>query len=990
MSATNGMLTDVTSRAASPVFVGRAAELATLVAAFDAAAGGQSNMVFIGGEAGVGKSRLVEEFLARARSDNAQVLAGGALELGAEGLPFAPFSAALRELVRELGVDTVKSLVPEGTELSRLLPEVGGPVARDDTGWARGELFEAFLLLLERLAEQRPVVLALEDLHWADRSTRELLVFLLRSLRTARVLLLATYRSDDLHRRHPLRALLAELPRIPRVERIDLERLGRREVAELAAAILEHEPEPELLDTLMERAEGNPLFVEALLACPNEARCFIDESLRDLLLRAAEQLPESAQHMLRIAAAAGVHLDYPLLAQVSDLPDAELGEGLRAAVESNVLVASGDRLKFRHALIQEAIHDELLPSERTALHRRYAEALEKDPSLVPGRAEVEIAHHWYAAHVPDKALVSAWIAAGEAACSYAYAEQLTLLERVLTLWDQVPNALDIDHVELLAEAGLAARSSGEPARAVAYATAALAEIDESAEPMRAANLYVLRGRARQELGRLERADDLREAMRLVAATPESELAATVYAHQAALDFLLGNDEAARDMAEKTLALGRKIGADLPVAEALITLASSDANHGNLDAALLMYEEADRIAARSGATQALLRNAVNRGDVLANAGRYEDAIEVGLAGIAKARAAGMDRSKGAFLRNNIAEALFALGRWDELEATIAEALELGPPPNTEAFLLLQRATLLLRRGQIAEAVSLGTRTMSLRDLDDPIVQNRSSRTQLEAEIALATDPPGKAMEIIRAAIAEMGVPPTSTKHCWRLLVVGARAAAEERIRAEALRRPDDITRVEQALAEFRRAAAASAVPSVVQAAQRAMFTAEAARAERAGTLALWDQAASCAESLRQPWEQAYALFRAGEAALDTGDREAARNRLTRARALAAPLRAVLVGEIDALAGRARLTLVTDPAPQPRSERVAIGLTERELGVLRLLAEGRTNRQIGEALFISPKTASVHVSNILAKLGVDSRTAAAAVAHQLKLFDEVSVS
>lgn len=990
MSVTDGMLADVTSRVASPVFVGRAAELATLVAAFDAAAGGQSNTVFIGGEAGVGKSRLVDEFLAHAAADNAQVLSGGALELGAEGLPFAPFSAALRELVRELGVDAVKSLAPEGTELSRLLPEVGGPVARDDTGWARGELFEAFLRLLERLAETRPVVLALEDLHWADRSTRELLVFLLRSLRTARVLLVATYRSDDLHRRHPLRALLAELPRIPRVERIDLDRLGRREVGELATAILGREPEPELLDTLMDRAEGNPLFVEALLACPHEARCFIDESLRDLLLRAAEQLPESAQQVLRIAAAAGVRVDYPLLARVSDLSDAELGEGLRAAVENNILVAGGDRLKFRHALIQEAIHDELLPSERTALHRRYAEALERDPSLIPGRAEVEIAHHWYAAHVPDKALVSAWIAAGEAACSYAYAEQLTLLERVLTLWDQVPPALDVDHVELLTEAGLAARSSGEPARAVAYATAALGEIDETAEPMRAADLYVLRGRARQELGRLERVDDLREAMRLVAAEPESELAATVYAHQAALNFLLGNDGGAREMAEKALALGRKIDADLPIAEALITLASADAAQGDLDAALVKYEEADRVASRSGATQALLRNAVNHGDVLANAGRYEEAIEVGSAGIVKARAAGMDRSKGAFLRNNIAEALFALGRWDEFEAIIAEALELGPPPNTEAFLLLQRATLLLRRGQIAEATNLGTRTMSLRDPDDPIVQSRSSRTQIEAELALATGPPGKALEVIRAAVAEMGHPPTSTRHCWKLLTIGARAAAEERTRAEALRRPDDVIAVEEALAEFRRVAAESAVPSAVQAAHRAMFTAEAARADRAGTTALWDTAAGCAESLHQPWEQAYALFRAGEAALDTGDREGARSRLAHARELVAPLHAVLVNEIDSLAGRARITLVSDPAPQPRSERVTIGLTERELEVLRQLADGRTNRQIGEALFISPKTASVHVSNILAKLGVDSRTAAAAVAHQLRLFEEIPVS
>src|SRR5882757_6948196 len=320
-SATDGMLADVTSRIASPVFVGRTTELATLTAAFDAAVSGQPSTVIVAGEAGVGKSRLVDELIHHTVADGAQVLAGGALELGAEGLPFAPFSAALRGLVRDLGVEAIQSLVPDSGELGGLLPELGGAV---DRGGARSELFETFLRLLERLAEQQPVVLVLEDLHWADRSTRELLVFVLRSLRTSRVLLVATYRSDDLHRRHPLRALLAELPRIPHVQRIDLERLGRREVAELAAGIRGHEPDPEMLDTLMERAEGNPLFVEAL---------------RDLLLRAVEQLPEPTQRVLRIAAAAGVRVDYPLLARVSDLGPAELDEGLRTAVENNILVS---------------------------------------------------------------------------------------------------------------------------------------------------------------------------------------------------------------------------------------------------------------------------------------------------------------------------------------------------------------------------------------------------------------------------------------------------------------------------------------------------------------------------------------------------------------------------------------------------------------------------------------------------------------------------
>ena len=255
------------ARSTSPVLVGRAGELAVLDAALAPARRDGRSVVLVGGEAGVGKSRLVREFTARAQAAGARVLAGGCVELGTDGLPFAPFTAVLRELVRDLGADGVAGLLPGVTrDFARLLPEFGAADSDADDIVARARLFEQVLGLLERLADDGPVALVIEDAHWADRSTRDLLAFLVgRQQVLDGVLIIVTYRSDELHRTHPLRPLLAELGRLGWVERMDLPRLDRRHADELVARILGREPERSLADQVYLRAEGNPLFVEELL-----------------------------------------------------------------------------------------------------------------------------------------------------------------------------------------------------------------------------------------------------------------------------------------------------------------------------------------------------------------------------------------------------------------------------------------------------------------------------------------------------------------------------------------------------------------------------------------------------------------------------------------------------------------------------------------------------------------------------------------------------
>ncbi len=520
-------------RVSSAVLVGRSAQLSVLDTALGEAGSGSPSAVLIGGEAGVGKSRLVSEFAERSRGKGARVLTGGCLELGVDGLPFAPFTSMLRELVRDLGTDGIAALLPGGTtrELARLLPEFGEMAGTGDAAEARARLFEQMLALLEQLADAGPVVLVIEDAHWADRSTRDLLAFLIRNQQALDgLLIIAIYRSDELHRSHPLRPLLAELDRVSWVTRMELGRLSRPDTGELVARLADHDPGEDVQEAVYRRTEGNPLFVEALLA-QGELGSGLPESLRDLLVAGVRRLPEDTQELVRVASAAGERVGYELLAAVTGQDYAGLARALRPAVAANVLLTDADGFVFRHALIREAMHDELLPGESGQLHSRFAEAISADPALVPpGRAAAEQAHHWYAAHDLTRALTSAWQAAAESGHALAHAEQLGMLSRVLELWDQVPDAeqrIGTGQLGVLETAARTAEVAGEFDRGMTFAKAALRQIDIEADPVRAALLLETRGHLSYLLGREDYAADLREAARLVPADPPTPARARV-------------------------------------------------------------------------------------------------------------------------------------------------------------------------------------------------------------------------------------------------------------------------------------------------------------------------------------------------------------------------------------------------------------------------------------------------------------------------------
>jgi DNA-binding CsgD family transcriptional regulator/tetratricopeptide (TPR) repeat protein len=997
----------VATHVVSPVLIGRADQLSALDAALAQARRGQPAAVLVGGEAGIGKSRLVTEFAARAGRSGARVLTGGCLELGADGLPFAPFTAVLRELVRDIGPDGVAGLLPGGSarELARLLPEFGEPAGSVDADTARARLFEQMLILVERLAEPGPLVLVVEDAHWADRSTRDLLAFLIRNQGTLDGLLtVVTYRSDELHRTHPLRPLLAELGRVSWVARIELDRLSRRDTDDLVGRIAGRQPPEDLLGDVYQRTEGNPLFVEALIG-DGGFGSGLPESLRDLLVAGVRRMPEPTQEVVRVASAGGERVGHALLAAVIGLDEPALASALRPAVAANVLLTDADGYMFRHNLIREAVHDELLPGERGELHGRFARVIGDDPALVPpGRATVEQAYHWYAAHDMAGALGSAWQAAAESGRSLAYAEQLAILSRVLELWDQVPGAAEqigADHVAVLEAAVAAAELGGEFDRGITLAEAALREVDVTAEPVRAGLLFRARGNMKTQAGRDGGVEDAREAVRLVPADPPSAARARVLAalaNQLNRRFGASDPAECRACGEEAVTVARQAGDAFAEAAALVDLACEEPLAGNLERIQALLSEARAAATRAGAYQQLLRAAITESDQLGGMGLHEQAEAVARQGLTSAREYGLARSFGAILAINVAEPLVCLGRWDEALEVIERALQLAPPPLRKSSLWRLSADVALARGDLAAAAGLADSIAEVVEGTRFKDEFQLPTARLDADLRLAQGRPGEAVAAVRDALDRWSVR-TSPRYAWPLLVAGARACA-----AAAASRYEALTAQAAALRDRLRAEAGQLeVEGPLQRAHQLTFAAEAMRAD--GVLAgavpqpgelrrAWGAAAQAFEAVSQPYPLAAALWRSAEAALGDGDHDAAAPRLRRAAALAGQLGAVpLSDDIALLARRARIGLGDDADASAAGhagdggipERDRLGLTAREFEVLRLVAAGRSNREIAGELFISVKTASVHVSNILGKLGVTSRGEAAAAAHRLRLFD-----
>ncbi len=983
------MATGVTSTR----LVGRSLELAQLQAALADAAAGQPSLAFVVGESGVGKTRLVAELEERAAAEGTRVLNGECVELGEGELAYAPLVTALRPLVRE--ADPVLVELPDDirAELATLLPGLGEGRERMRGGGDQGRVFEALLAVLDGLSRNAPVLLVIEDLHWADASTRAFLRFLASALGDEPILLVATYRPDELHRRHPLRPLLAELERV-RALRIDLRGLTRDELSEQLAGILGAPPEAPLVDRLYARSEGNPLFTEELLAAGLDGLGAVPPSLAAALALRIERLGDDAQQVVRVLSAGG-RLDDALLAEVAGLDARALREGLREAVANHIVVLDGDLYTLRHALLREAVHDDLLPGERAELHRALARALESAAAGdEPGaQRAAAIAHHYLAAGDQPAALAASMRAGVAAMDVQAYREGATLFERVLELWDRVPDATGLagtDQIEVLERAAACHFYADDVQRSVTVSKRALSLIDEAAEPRRAAWLYGLMQRGLWALLRQEEAvAALERGLALLADDDPSPERAGLLASQAKTLMVQSRYHRAVGVARRALAEQAQLdtpgGYHVDDIGALNALGVSLMATGELEEGAAALRRALALARERGHLQDIAVAAVNLADALHQSGSTEEALAV--AREAHAEVASLP-TRQAWLTLVIAQASFDAGDWEAAEAALEDVDRRRPtggnweldPRLRHAELALGRDEREVARTQLARAAELavgsrepqylgvlGALQAELAARDGDIERARAAVDDALDRIEFCSD---DALRMAMVSTAGLTAEATATQHARD---IGDTAAVDASLaQAELL-----IARV--------RACAEDGGP--LELAYLAHAEADHCRAVGADQADRWVAAAERWDALGRPYPAAVARWRNAEALVAAGDREAAVPVAAAAMAAAERLGAAwLAGELESLAARARLRLDDGDGAAPVASEESedpFGLTPRERQVLALVAAGATNREIGRQLYMAEKTASVHVSRILSKLDVRSRTEAAGVAHRLGL-------
>jgi DNA-binding CsgD family transcriptional regulator/tetratricopeptide (TPR) repeat protein len=991
----------VTSATTSSL-VGRADELSRLLGLLDRAERGRPAVGLIAGDAGVGKTRLLDELAARAGGAGIRVLVGGCMEVGDVGLPYVPFVDAFRDLGTRPGeAEVAAPLAAALPSLGRLLPELATesrPVPPPGDGFERVQLFDGVLSLLARLSELAPLLLVIEDLHWADRSTRDLLAFLVRTLRGGRVALVASYRSDELHRRHPLRPLLAELVRLPDLERIELAPFGRAELAEHLQAVAGQPVPPAVVDRILARSEGNAFFAEELVAAGAiRADIALPDALADVLLGRIEALSELAQDVLKVAAVAGRRVGHQLLVAASGQPEDEVERGLRDAIAGQVLVASAatESYRFRHALLQEAVYGDLLPGERTRLHATYARLLAAgdpdgdDPSASAASA-AELAWHCLASHDLPGGLAALVRAASHAASVFAPSEVYRHLTQALELWPRVPDAAavaGVDRFEVLVRAAEAASHSGEFRQAVGLAREAVETVDEEAEPLRAAETYErLSGYVLDAELELERVEEqmlaaARRAVELVPEQPPTPLRARVAAGLARSLLVTRDFEGARRWGEEALTVARAAGSISDEAMALVVLSFLELRFGDVETARQLLRVADEAAAAAGnrpleleARHALGLFELDLGNLAAACTALDQATELA------ARSGLAWSGYGIDSRVLRCIAHYAAGSWDEAERVAAAADERRPAVSAAALYVE------VGRGRAAAAERLAR--LAPYRAADPYVAYLAGGC--EADLVRWRGELERSSELARETLStqeEAGAP-------WVLSAIwpAALALAAEGDLAERARSAGDQAAVkehqaigedllERARAALQRARDKGRQVGPEAVAWLARAEAEWTRVEGRSDPAGWAAAAD-AFGYGYLYEEARCRWRLAEALLGDGRRLEAAEAARAAHEIAERLGAgPLLAELEALGRRGRLDLGVEPPGQPGA--AAPGLTPRELEVLRLVAAGRSNGQIAEALFISRKTASVHVSNILAKLGVHTRTEAAAEAHRLGL-------
>lgn len=929
----------------------------------------KSSITLLGGDAGIGKTRLVQEIASACRQAGGIVLVGRCLDLGDSAAPYLPITdiaRALRDLPAANGVVSTECLV-----------------AKD--GVRPVEYFETVATMLDELAQLAPALVVLEDVHWADRATRELLTYQFTHDVRPGVHVIATYRTDDLHRRHPLRPALAEWSRLPTVRRMLIEPLR----ADSARALVDH-LRPGLADPdvgdIIRRSGGNPFFTEELVAASMQPHGMSGSSLpsdlADLLLVRADSLDDDSRRVLRAVSVAGSIASDTILQGLVDLPPDRLHTALRAAVDAHLLVTSRDGSHaFRHALLSEAVYDDLLPGERVRLHETLTDIL-----LARGEPDsaAMIAKHAEQAGRFETALHARVRAGDEALEGAAPSNAARHFEAAISLAAGHPGLRDIP-TDLPQRTARALLAAGDPHRAAELIRDAL--LSHSGSLLDRARLV------RLYLSALLLADMPTMSTKLgIDGLPDQadELLDTAigWARELDDDVLLGkllalkaryllayerHDESAVAAVE-ALTIGRAVDEPMIISDAMTTQAKLDGLAGDMTSALATLDQVRQQAAAAGDIRSELRALHQVAGLHARADQHAKAAAtydqaIGRAAEAHARTEmyGMDALIFA------ATLAAKMADWERVDTLLATTD--GLPPLTTASAAAVRMTVDVARGRFDQARAAHRelhphwpQDMFILTNDAPaMIDVLGASGDLAGAVDVYDDAVATVRKIWRLPVfdAEIRMTALLLTHVADAVAGKPRAAAKWSSRVDALSATlDEILSVRgwrDSLGEESRAWFARA-------------RAELARLCDDDTLALDEYR----ESLRQfenagfVYEHAVVELLLSRTLQATGDLSEARERSEHALATARRIGATHL--VAQLRGRSR-------GEKPRDS----ALTPRERDVLRLVAEGMTNGQVAARLFISTKTASVHVSNILAKLGAATRTEAVDLARQRALLD-----
>ncbi|MGZ6764659.1 MAG: helix-turn-helix transcriptional regulator [Nocardioidaceae bacterium] len=923
---------------------------------------GSRGLLLVRGDAGIGKTTLVEYAVASARGQGFRVLEGSCLDLSTQ-VPFAPVLEALRPLLDEKPNALKRPATAAVAELVRAGMRTG-PLPH-------GQLLGMLREVVDEAARDERVMLVLEDMHWAEPTTRDFALTVARGL-PARTMLVLTYRSDDLHRRHPFRSTLMELARAAGCVRVEVGPLDHSGLAALVERRTGARADPASVRALLARSEGNPLFAEELVAAP-DAETVVPPALADLLLARVDTLRDPVREMLRAAAVGGSRIDADLVAALTGCAPEEVAAGLREACDANVLVQRAGRLEFRHALLREAVYDDLLPGERTRLHGRYAAALQQRGEDVDGDAltrATQLAHHWYEAKNLSAAFAAS-VRASRLARPYGPVESVAHLERALDLWDQIPNAearAGMARAEMLRLAAEGHEWGLGRGRALALMREAIAALGPDPDPLLAARVYTSYAGFWDGIGdEAGERDAVEQALRYTEGTASKERARALHV-KSRMAMRDGRSREGLALARRSLEVARAAGHHAAESEAVFHVAVAQFDCGDLATGLATLR--DCLAMPGDTVVGHLEALSTLAFCELVAGHPEKALELAREGVETARSAGL-RSLQFGPAEQLVQTLTWTGELDPARQLLDELIADGMAGDSPSLL---RSDLLLSQGDVAGALAaeeqylLATKDLPL-DVTEPFDVLR------QVALFTASGDERRAVEAADryARAAAAGESPIYQAGTCLSGYVALLAAQESDVPV-----PRDLASVLDAM--MATLAAGDSSPWRDSAPWAWLHTARAYRQRLMGARdpAAWEAAVGSWRRIGYAYSAVAESVHLVEDLLAAGDHERAARLITdswnEARAMGAE---AVVSSLEALARQARVHLNRSVKPLPAPLR---RLTPRELEVLDLLATGATNRAIAETLFISEKTVSVHVSNLMGKLGVSHRADAAALAEQ----------